>query len=251
MSPRELPDRLLTTAADDLERRLVAAIADERPSPELSERMAQAIGVPLTALDAAASAAAKQTGAAATKATAGAGASSGSMALLPWISVGALVLAVAGGVVGARKWKTPARQERPALAASIADVPVAALPPAPAGVASANMVETPSSSTAPPPQSRVRARAPTDDIRGQIALIDAARAAVSASSGDRALDLLRQYQDKYPAGTFRPEAAALKVEALVKLGRISEARALAQRFVADYGESPQSDRVLRIANPPP
>ena len=46
MSPRELPDRLLTTAADDLERRLVAAIADERPSPELSERMAQAIGVP-------------------------------------------------------------------------------------------------------------------------------------------------------------------------------------------------------------
>ena len=248
MSSQDLPDRLLTTDADDLERRLVTAIAEERPSPELRERMALAIGVPLGALGGAASETAKQTATAATKAAAGASIAPSSVSLVPWISVGALVLAVAGSIVGVRAWKTPARPQQPEPVASVAIMPVAPAPRASAEVALTNPVEAPLSPTAPPQQRRAPTRTPTDDLRGQIALIDAARAAVSASSGARALDLLRQYQDKYPSGTLRPEAAALKVEALVKLGRISEAQTLAQRFVADYGESPQSDRVLRIAN---
>ena len=73
------------------------------------------------------------------------------------------------------------------------------------------------------------------------------RAAISASAGERALDLLRQYQEKYQGGTFAPEAAALKIEALAKLGRAAEARSGAERFRAQYGESPQTDRVLRAA----
>ncbi len=247
MSPRELPDRLLTTDADDIERRLITAIAEERPSQELRERMALAIGVPLGALGAA-SETAKQTATAASKAAAGASIAPGSATLVPWISVGALVLAVAGSIVGVREWKTHARPQQPETVASVAVAPVSTPIRASAEVAVANTVEAPLSPTAPPQQRRPPTRTPTDDLRGQIALIDAARAAVSASSGARALDLLRQYQDKYPSGTLRPEAAALKVEALVKLGRISEAQTLAQRFVADYGESPQSDRVMRIAN---
>ena len=176
------------------------------------------------------------------------------MALLPWISVGALVLAVAGGVVGARKWKTPARQERPALAASIADAPVAALPPAPAGVASANMVETPSSSTAPPPQSRVRARTPTDDIRGQIALIDAARAAVSASSGDHALDLLRQYQDKYPARRIPSEGSRAQGrgagKARANLGSAGPSTAIRGGLRREPSKRPCVPRIaIRLLNP--
>jgi outer membrane protein assembly factor BamD (BamD/ComL family) len=89
--------------------------------------------------------------------------------------------------------------------------------------------------------------AATSDLRDQILMVDAARAALVAGAGERALELLRHYQDRYPAGSFRPEAAALKVEALTKLGRNAEARVLAERFVAEYGKSPLADRVARVA----
>ena len=88
--------------------------------------------------------------------------------------------------------------------------------------------------------------APAADIQEQIALIDAARAAVAAGSGDRALTLVHRYQSKYPRGSFRPEAAALKIEALSKLGRNAEARRLAEKFVADHGGGPLADRVRRL-----
>jgi outer membrane protein assembly factor BamD (BamD/ComL family) len=105
----------------------------------------------------------------------------------------------------------------------------------------------PLNASAPLAQPRSRSAGTARDLRKQIALIDAARAAISASAGERALDLLRQYQEKYQGGTFAPEAAALKIEALAQLGRAAEARAGAERFRAQYGESPQTDRVLRAA----
>jgi outer membrane protein assembly factor BamD (BamD/ComL family) len=98
--------------------------------------------------------------------------------------------------------------------------------------------------TAPVPRSRPVASAGLSD---QIALIDAARAAVSSGAGERALTLLRQYRDKYPAGSFRPEARVLQIEALMKLGRGAEARPLAERFVAEHRGSPLADRAARVA----
>jgi outer membrane protein assembly factor BamD (BamD/ComL family) len=86
-----------------------------------------------------------------------------------------------------------------------------------------------------------------NNLREQIAMVDSARDAIAANAGQRALKILRRYQDKYPAGSFRPEVAALKIEALVKLGRSAEARALAERFISEYGEGPLADRVARIA----
>ena len=70
---------------------------------------------------------------------------------------------------------------------------------------------------------------------------------MSAGAGRRALEILRRYQDKYPAGSFRPEATALKVEALMKLGREAEARAIAERFVAEHRGSLLARRVAEIA----
>ena len=83
-------------------------------------------------------------------------------------------------------------------------------------------------------------------MQDQIALVDAARAAVSSGAGGRALEILRLYQEKYPGGSFRPEAAALKIEALARLGRTAEARALAERFVAEHAGSPLAKRVARV-----
>jgi hypothetical protein len=86
------------------------------------------------------------------------------------------------------------------------------------------------------------------DIQEQIALIDAARAAVAAHSSNRALGFVRQYQNRYPAGSFGPEAAALKIEALTQLGRDTEARGLAAGFASEYGAGPLADRVSRLSS---
>ena len=91
------------------------------------------------------------------------------------------------------------------------------------------------------------APAPVSDLRDQIALVDAARTAVKAGSTERALVLLRRYEVSYPGGAFRPEALALRIEALAEGGRGAEARALAREFLARYPQSPLADRVARAA----
>lgn len=247
MSEREDPERLLEGGGSDLERCLIGAIAGERPSPELRDRMAQALGVPLAGAGLAASVAASQAAATA-KTVAGIGAGAGGMAPLAWISVGVVSLVLAGAIVGVGVWKhAPAKS----LPAPVTPAPLPVQPPAQPEPDPSPVVEMPLNASAPLAQPRSRsaatARDLARDLRKQIALIDAARAAISASAGERALDLLRQYQEKYQGGTFAPEAAALKIEALAKLGRAAEARAGAERFRAQYGESPQTDRVLRAA----
>ena len=93
-----------------------------------------------------------------------------------------------------------------------------------------------------------RSRAATGgDLGDQVAFIDSARAAMSGGGYQRALETLRRYQDKYPTGSFRPEANALKIEALMKLGREVEARALAERFVAEHRGSLLARRVADVA----
>jgi TolA-binding protein len=88
---------------------------------------------------------------------------------------------------------------------------------------------------------------PAGDLRDQIALLDAARGAVKAGATDRALVLLRRYETNFPGGAFRPEALALRIEALDAGGRDAEAQALARDFLARYPQSPVADRVARIA----
>jgi hypothetical protein len=87
----------------------------------------------------------------------------------------------------------------------------------------------------------------TNELGKQIALVDAARAALGSGEAARALGIVREYQATYPGGTFRPEVAAIKIEALLKLGRESEARASAERFAATYGSGPLAERVARLA----
>jgi hypothetical protein len=87
----------------------------------------------------------------------------------------------------------------------------------------------------------------TNELGKQIALVDGARAALGSGGAARALGIVREYQATYPSGTFRPEVAAIKIEALLKLGRKTEARAAAERFAATYGSGPLAERVARLA----
>ena len=107
------------------------------------------------------------------------------------------------------------------------------------------MAERPVRAVAQSPRSRTTTTA--GDLGEQVAFIDSARAAVFAGEGRRALEILRRYQDRYATGSFRPEATAIKVEALMKLGRATEARALAERFVAEHRGTLLARRVADVA----
>ena len=251
MSRRD-PKRLRLVANSALQRRVLDETAHEEPSPELRNRMAQALGVSTAAV--ASSAALAKTAAAAAEASAkvAVGASASTTPVLPWITVGALGLALAGAIVGTRAWKTsPSAQPSPAVNASAPESEAAPVAPAP------SLAAQPASSALAPPQPesstlsagrRPHLAALPIDVRDQTSLVDAAREAVSSGAADRALALLRQYQDRYPGGVFRPEAAALKIEALARLGRGTEVRSLADRFVAQYGNGPLTDRVRHVAD---
>jgi len=237
------PPRLRAKGGTPLERRLLNAAARQEPSPVLSARMAAAIGVvaPAPAPSPEAPPGMAGTGTLASKAA-------GTSALWPWVS-GLVILAGAGAIVATR----PSRDASPPTPRTL---PVAATPSAvpsssvktegAAGVPTA----APSGKVAPNAgAARARpdgATATTSAISEQIALVDAASAAVSAGAGERALAVLGEYQSKYPAGSFRPEVSALRIEALVLIGRREEARSLAERFVTQY-KGPLADRVARVA----
>ena len=242
---RKDPKRLRLGASSPLERRALEATAQEQPSPDERDRMARALGVSAAAIGVASGIAVAKTTVLASKAAAGA--SVGTTAALPWIAVGVVGLALAGAIVGTQAWKTPVRSSRSAAPTTVVHSPAA---PAPVAV-TAPSAPTPAllrpELAATTSGRRARTASMTSDVREQSALVDAARSAVSSGAADRALALLRRYQDKYPGGIFRPEAAALKIEALAELGRGAEARALADRFVAEYGDGPLTERVRHVA----
>jgi len=229
------PKRLTVVGATDLERSLLQAARREKPSPELTARMAAGLGISVGAALTAAAPAAAATPIVAAKST-----------LTAWLAAGTIVAAVTTGVVVARRTSTTHE------AAATAVRPVAAVPSQEAPAPSAAPVN--GEAIAATPEKRIeRARkrvvpaAPVGDLHDQIALIDAARTAVKAGSTERALVLLRRYEASYPAGAFRPEALALRIEALSAGGRGAEARALARDFLARYPQSPLADRVERLA----
>jgi hypothetical protein len=235
------PKRLTVVGATDLERTLLQAARRERPSPEQTARMAAGLGISIaaaTSTAAAATAAAAAPAAVVTTTTA-------------WISAGVVAVAVAATVVGVRLSAAPhgagKAADRAAPAAIAPPAPRAEEPPiAVAAVPAGASVAAPADRKTDKIHRRAATPAPAADLRDQIALIDAARTAVKAGATDRALALLRRYDATYPGGAFRPEALALRIEALDHGGRGAEAQALAREFLARYPQSPVADRVARI-----
>ncbi len=238
----DLPERLLERDATDFERRILAAALEKKPSPAASARMAKALGVTVatvaTATMTVTAGKALATAAAAAKAPVAAGA-----AVWPWISAGVLGLVVAGAVVATRTQHSSPAETAPASAPATEPAP----PVETAGDAEPTGDVAQRQSTPAATSRRSRATTAAGALTEQTAFMDAARAAVAERSDRRALDILRSYQDKYPAGLFRPEATALKVEALMHLGRDGDARALAQRFVAEHRGTLLAARVAEIA----
>jgi hypothetical protein len=231
------PDRLLASDATDFERRVLEAALQKKPSSAASSRMAKALGIAMT-VGTTTTATTVAAGATVTKVAATAGAT----AAWPWVTVGVLGLVVGGAVIGTRA----TREARPPQVSPPA-ITVPAPPPAPPATELAKPAlpaEPPARVAASP---RVRAATTTSELREQVALLDSARQAMSRGESRRTLEILRRYLDKYPSGTFRPEATAIKIEALMKVGREAEARALAERFVTENRGSLLAKRVADVA----
>ena len=248
---RELPERRASAGATGLEQRLLRAGRNEQPTRELSERMARGIGVALPAVGIAGAASlTPKSAAAASKAAVS------SSSLLPWISGTLAAALVVGGFAALRPSAEPSRaaalaapvstavQATPELAARAAP-PALALPSTEASAQTAVGIATKPLGTLA--SQRGRAATTANELAKQVALVDAARAALASGGAEQALGIVREYQAAYPKGTFRPEAAAIKIEALLKLGRRAEARASAEGFAAAYGAGPLAERVARLA----
>jgi len=228
------PERLKLSNATKLERRMLEAAGGERPSPELTNRMRQAVGISASGMGATALAATKATG-------------------LAWISAGIVAAAIVGGAVGI--W-TSSRHGGGATANRRPAAPVLC------AVSTPSSLPKPASSLAPveaPPAARpahiahnrtrlavaATAEPKRGDLRDEIALVDEARTALREQSPRRALALLHRYSAAYPEGTFGPEVEALRVEALDGSGQHRLAQSLARDFVVRHPESPLAERVGR------
>jgi hypothetical protein len=248
-SDPELADRLRDSGATPFERRLLEAAGREQPSQELSERMARAIGISLPGaggVPTTSNAAAHGPAAAAPKATTASG------SLFSWVTgtivTGAVLI---GAFVALRSSSAPVTAPPSALTGALPSAAKMSTTPGPTEPQPTTPSTSPVSETSAAPRqlapsAQGRERAAAGDLSDQLALVDAAHRALAGGDASGALALARKYSSEYPSGTFRPEAAAIRIEALVKLGRSGEARALANKFATSYGPGPLADRMATV-----
>jgi hypothetical protein len=194
------PKRLLSHGATDFERQLLRAVVSERPSALLRSRMQRGLG--LVGPRAWASNVKAMFGTTASKVTAG-------------VAVG---LVVAGGFAAVQL--VPGSSATPVMSASPA-VDASPLPAAPAG-AHAPAVEAtaddgvaqPAPVAPAPPSAALEApaEASADDgqLREEIALLDAARAALQRGDREQARASLTTYRERFPVGILSREANVLR-----------------------------------------
>jgi hypothetical protein len=115
---------------------------------------------------------------------------------------------------------------------------VASAPPVRQAAAPAR--ETPKAETpATPP-------APSSTLASEIAAIDHAKRALASGSAGEALRRVDAYRAAFPSGTLAAEEAAIRVEALARVGRHDEALAELARLRASHPDSPLLENLTQI-----
>ena len=210
------PTRFLDASASELELHLLRAGATEQPPPAAMQRLAEKLGVSVSAGEHSPTAPAKLQLLAANKGLA--------------ISVATLATLAAVGWIAARPSEsgttTEARQH-----------------------ASESSAAAPADESAPALPDSTAARADNEPAGGanalvqEIARIDAVRRELAANRAKPAIATLQDYQRDFPSGVLRQEAELLNIEAHMQAGDRRRARALASRFLASNPDSPHSARV--------
>ncbi|MBN1606747.1 MAG: hypothetical protein JW940_08940 [Polyangiaceae bacterium] len=238
---RETP-RLLDKGADDFERALLRSAARDAGSSHARARcLAAAAGASLI------------TGAAASAASAGT--ATGTALLVKWVGVGVVTGLTTLGAVHGTTYAVRALSSRSTAVQPAAAARGRAAPPRAAAL-SENQVQEGraaavtvslqrpdiSSSTDTPAQAT---RMGSDSARNgsvavfsdedntldrEVALLDAARSALSAGDARRALSLLAAQQRQFPRGALGPEARLTRIKALLSLGDRATAEAETRRL---------------------
>jgi|HubBroStandDraft_2_1064218.scaffolds.fasta_scaffold272260_2 hypothetical protein len=157
---------------------------------------------------------------------------------------GAATVAAGAGLyrIGVRAW-SPA----PPVAASLE-------PPAPADVPTP-LSGPRTSAFVNPPAEPMRVPTPTPSVAGtaraELRLLEQARAAGAREDFVLAIELLDQHARRFRMGRLAEEREALRVRALVGLGRHDEARRAAAEFEAYFPLSPLALAISRMADAVP
>jgi hypothetical protein len=262
------PRRLVEADGTEFERRLLLSAQSEQPPPALVRRMEGALGIAAVAAAGTSVAVAAPAVAAAPKVIveAGPAASVGAVraaaasspvgaVTLPLVlkAVGLGSLVVAGAVVVNLWMSRPARPPAmgpgapaPLIVPAPEPVPAPAATAAPQALAPAAVVAPPRAPAIAATSDARRVHTGASALRGEIALIDGARAALAGGSPARAIQILAQHDARYPRGVLVPEAQALRIEALMASGQRRRARSLARAFLAAHPSSPLAERIARV-----
>lgn len=210
------PKRLLLAEGSQEERELLAAGAAEEPPAEGAKRLSLALGLG-AGFDVGMAQRAQGQGAAQAKLW------SAKLGL----KAGALVLGAGGALVLMLATRTPRSEP---VHEALKAPPAASAPVAPS----------------PAEDAPAHDEASAPSIADEIARLDAARARLAAKDSARALTELDAYARRYPHGTLLPEAARLRVEAVLAQGDRARAEALARDFLRAYPESPHAPALRSV-----
>lgn len=236
------PDRLLLDAgAGSLERALLDAWNEDRPSPEARTKTLAALGL----------ASGFVAGAAATASVAPKAMVAGSAALLKWIGLAVFAIGIAAVVVAKSRSDSDVKIPAPIAPPVTAVTPHVDVAPTPAPSSSAVLdldsnPATPAPALTGPSHASHVSRATEPDLSPQIALIDGARAALAAGDGARANALASRYEAQFPNGAFSQEAEVLRIEAMLAQGDRDGATRAGMRFLQSHPSSPHAAHVREL-----
>lgn len=83
-------------------------------------------------------------------------------------------------------------------------------------------------------------------LGAEVRALDNARAALRDGRPEAALRALSRYQARFPSGSLGPEADVVRIEALLAMGRTTEAHSLAERYLDHHGDSPAARHVRSL-----
>ena len=130
----------------------------------------------------------------------------------------------------------------PALAPALSGEAIATAPdPAPESRTSAVAIE------ALPTVNVPKTRAPDARRCDEVALVDAVDTELRSGNPERALAAVRAHEQRCAEGALVQERERMAIEALVKLGRLEQARARARAFEERFPTSPYLRRVRQVA----
>lgn len=240
---------LLRGAASEAERRLLDSALHDAPAPRARDEMLAALGVPpLDARERRVELPVRGSG--------GPLAYGLLVALFVGVTTGAVVLS------GAASERPGEAEEQPAVRSTtneLPELPTESNRPDDADRTASAPVVTPDSLPNAPaldgPRPRAstasvegRSRASTDALEREIALVEAARAALRRDDAEGTLGVLDGYDREFPRGAFAVEVSVLRIEALMRAGRTEEAQRLGSRFLEVHREGAFARRVRASLN---